>query len=221
MNVGTPLARVDLGQGLTPATLQPIAWHDPKIKFATDRCRSKRVFDIGCVMHDLRAFNNPFFLHRALKEVAASLVGIDLHAEGVAAMRARGYDVRVGNAEGFDLGEQFDVIVAGDIIEHIANLDGFLRSVDAALAPGGMLLVMTPNPWWWKFVVKAALRPEVGANPEHTCWFCPQTWRQLVERYGFTLGQVQHHSRYRRDAWLPLPLRLRSTSWAAETVRVR
>lgn len=205
--------------GELPDTVEPIDHRDSKTRFVVERCRGKRVLDLGCVMHDPRAYNSRYFLHRAIKETAAELVGLDLHEEGVSALRAYGYDVRVGDACNFTFPEKFDVIVAGDIVEHVSNLDGLLRSVDAALAPGGVLLVATPNPWYWRNVVKAILYPEVPNNPEHTCWFCPRTWRQLVERYGFTLGAIGFSARRRRDAWMPLPRGVRMPSWHAETIR--
>lgn len=207
-------------EGELPATVEPIDHRDSKTRFIVERCLDRRVLDLGCVMHDSRAYNSRFFLHRAIKERARELIGLDLHEEGVAALRALGYDARVGDACDFAFAEKFDVIVAGDIIEHVANLDGLMRSVDASLAPGGMLLVATPNPWFWRNVVKSVLYSEVPNNPEHTCWFCPRTWRQLVERYGFTLGEVEFSARYRRDAWMPLPRGVRMPSWHAETVRI-
>jgi len=58
----------------------------------------------------------------------------------------------------------------------------------------------------------------VPNNPEHTCWFCPRTWRQLVERFGFTIRDIEFQSRYRRDNLMPLPRGLRHTSWSLETI---
>lgn len=210
----------DISARLLPTEEEPIDYADPKIAFTAERCRGKRVLDIGCVAHEPLAVNNRYFMHRAIHGVAERVVGLDIHEPGVENMRARGYDVRVGNAEGFDLGERFDVIVAGDIVEHLANLDGFLRSCDAALAPGGIILVETPYPWYWRNIVKAVIDPaNVRSNPQHTCFFDPVLWRQLVERYGFTTRNVVSYSRQRRDKWMPLPRGLKHSSWACETIR--
>lgn len=43
------------------------------------------------------------------------------------------------------LGRAFDVVVAQEIIEHLENPRHFLRQCLAVLAPGGLLLVTTPN----------------------------------------------------------------------------
>lgn len=43
------------------------------------------------------------------------------------------------------LGQQFDVVVALELIEHLENPHHFLRQCFALLRPGGTLLVSTPN----------------------------------------------------------------------------
>ena len=204
---------------LHPSTLEPIDFSDSRIAYVAERCRGKRVLDLGCVMHDPQSVNNRYFLHRAIHEVAARTVGLDLYAPGVENLQSLGYDVRVGDAENFSFDEKFDVIVAGDIVEHLGNLDGFLRSADAALAPGGTIIVQSPNPWYWRNVVKAVLSTEVANNREHTCWFCPRTWRQLVERYGFTIRAIQFDARYAKDRLMPLPRGLKYPAWSLETIR--
>ena len=197
----------------------PIAFDDPKIAYVVERCRGKSVLDLGCVMHDASLHVSRYWLHRAIREVAADLVGLDLSETGVAELRAQGYDVVTGDAEAFDFDRQFDVIVAGDIIEHLGNPGGLLESSLRALRPDGRIIVQTPNPWYWRNVVKAVLSEEVPNNPEHTCWFDPRTLRQLAARYGLTLAQVSFQSRYARDRLMPLPRGLKHTSWSAELVR--
>ena len=201
---------------ILPPGAEPIDFSDSKTRFITDRCRGMRVLDLGCVMHDPAAYASRYFLHRAIAEVAADVTGLDLHAEGVENLRSLGFNAVVGNAEKFAFDDKFDVIVAGDIIEHLNNLDGFLTSVRGALKPGGLLIVQTPNPWHWRFIVKSALKSEINVNFEHTCWFCVRTWRQLVARYDMRLDAVEFQSRNRSDNLMPLPTAWKHTSWSAE-----
>lgn len=63
-----------------------------------------------------------------MAEVSKTLEGLDLYEEGVEYLRQIGYHINVGNAENYDLGRQFDVIVSGDLIEHLGDLGGFLMS---------------------------------------------------------------------------------------------
>lgn len=202
----------------TAGAVEPIDFSDTKTRYVTERCKGKRVLDLGCVMHDPAEYRSRYFLHRAISEVAAEVVGLDLHAEGVAALNSLGFTVVVGDAERFAFDQQFDVIVAGDLIEHLGNVDGFLTSARAALAPSGLIIVQTPNPWYWRNIAKAALLPEVPNNPEHTCWFDPRTLRQLAARYGLMLGDVEYQSRMHRDRLMPLPRGLKHTSWSGTLV---
>jgi SAM-dependent methyltransferase len=204
----------NVGQGL--ASSEPIDFSDTTIRYITDRCRGQRVLDIGCVMHNVAAYNSRYFLHRAIAEVAGELIGLDLHEEGVTALVRQGYRVVAGDAENFAFDRKFDVIVAGDLIEHLGNLDGFLTSCLAALEEDGCILIQTPNPWYWRNIVKSVLLEEVPNNAEHTCWFDPRTLRQLVARYGLAPGAIEFHSRYVRDRMMPLPRGIKHTSWVAE-----
>jgi len=189
---------------------------DRKNTFFTSRCRDKDVLDLGCVEHNPQNYQSKYWTHRALREVSRSLLGMDLYEPGVAYLRERGFDIIAGDATNFQLDRTFEVIVAGDLIEHLSNMDGFLRSCRAHLRPGGRILIATPNPWYWRYTVKAALFSEVSSNPEHTCWFDPRTLRQLVNRYGMELGEVEFASRYLRDRLTPLPRALKHTSFNAE-----
>jgi len=192
-----------------------IAFADHKIAFLVKYCKDKDVLDIGCVQHDPQAYRGRFWVHKAVATVAKSILGMDLHEEGVSVLRAQGYNVVAANAEHFDLSRTFDVIVAGDLIEHLGDLNGFLKSCKSHLKPGGCLLVSTPNPWYWRNILKAALRVEVNNNPEHVCWICPRTLRQLVARHDMDLGEIQFGSRYMRDRLMPLPRGWKHTSYHA------
>ena len=191
------------------------AFGDHKIAFLIRYCKDKDVLDIGCVQHDPNSYKSRFWVHKAVKAVARSILGIDLHEEGVKVLQAQGFDVTLADAENFSLDRTFDVVVAGDIIEHLGDLNGFLRSCKRHLRPGGRLLVSTPNPWYWRNIVKSAFRTEVNNNPEHVVWICPRLLRQLVRRHGMDVGEIQFGSRFMRDRLMPLPPGWKHTSYHA------
>lgn len=193
-----------------------VAINDHKLKFVMRYARDKSVLDIGCVQHNPANYQSRYWQHKALCSVSNDVVGIDLYSDGVAYLQALGYNVLVANAQHFDLGRTFEVIVAGDIIEHLENFDGFLESCKRHLLPNGRLLISTPNPWYWKYFIKAALNSEVANNPEHTCWLCARTLRQLAQRHGMDIGEITFGSRYLRDRLMPLPNGWKHTSFHAE-----
>lgn len=192
-----------------------VAFSDHKISFVTTRCRGKNVLDLGCVQHNPRAYQSRYWLHKAIRAVSSSVIGMDLYEPGVTYLRDKGFDVIVGDAQKFQLGCQFDVIVVGDLIEHLENLHGFFESCTSHLRTGGKLLISTPNPWYWRHIAKAAFFARVQDNPEHTLWLCPVTLRQLAARHGLTLVELVYGSRYITDRMLPLPRGIKHTSFHA------
>jgi SAM-dependent methyltransferase len=50
-----------------------------------------------------------------------------------------------GDAQDFTTDEKYDLIFAGEIIEHLYNPDGLIASCLLALRPGGHLVLTTPN----------------------------------------------------------------------------
>lgn len=75
------------------------------------------------------------------------VIGVDLNAEAVARCRRRGLTCLQGDV--LDLPARydgtFDVVIAGDIIEHIFDTDALLKKIRALLKPHGTLLLTTPN----------------------------------------------------------------------------
>lgn len=187
-------------------------WREHKIAFVMPYVDGKDVLDIGCVEHDPENYQSRYWLHRALCARARSVLGMDLYADGVNRLRARGYHMVVGDAQRFRLDRQFDVIVAGDVIAHLEDLHGFLASCRRHLRPGGRILVSTPNPWHWMNLLRAALRDEACSNPEQVNWLCARTMRQLAERQGLAVRRFVFGSRRRLDRWAPLPRGWRHTS---------
>jgi len=84
-----------------------------------------------------------------LAESAARVTGID-RAEAVAVARARHVQPRLEYREQ-DLealesfGERFELVVSFQVIEHLPDPARFLRALAACTAPGGTLIVTTPN----------------------------------------------------------------------------
>ncbi|MGA2230099.1 MAG: sulfotransferase [Tepidisphaeraceae bacterium] len=75
--------------------------------------------------------------------------GVEPNAKAVEAARAKGHDVWHGGAEDAALtapaGRRFDVIFLGQTIEHVQDAPIVLRRLATLLAPGGRLVLSTPN----------------------------------------------------------------------------
>ncbi|HXB05998.1 MAG TPA: hypothetical protein VNW04_02750, partial [Puia sp.] len=111
----------------------------PKLKVIKNRemwlkeyVTGKTVLHGGCVDSDLleERKESRLFLHDILGQSAALLVGVDVDREGIEKMTRLGYkDIFYADLESWDYEGKFDVIVLGEIIEHIDNCGDFLLSV--------------------------------------------------------------------------------------------
>lgn len=84
----------------------------------------------------------------------------------------------------------FETVIAGDVIEHVANPMAMLCEANRVLAPGGCLIVSTPNPYYyWEFMQNLFVkRPFMKAKQEgHFTTFTRINMRNILERTGFTL----------------------------------
>lgn len=138
-----------------------------------------RVLDVGCVRHDTTRLQNGNLHAELVDHVSGDVLGIDIVEDGIEAMAEQGYNVRVADAERLDLDGRFDAIVAGEVIEHLANPGQFLESARGHLTCDGRLILTTPNPDGFAFFRKAL--SGASNNETHTCWIDPAQLRRLVE----------------------------------------
>lgn len=164
-----------------------------RIRFVEERCSDRRVLDIGCLAHDVARMDSPRWLHGRIAAVAARCVGVDVVPEGVAAMRSRGFDAVV-----HDLREgvgplaphlPFDVIVAGELVEHVEAMDMLVRVAAEVLAPDGQMIVTTPNPYA-PHRVRAGQLGIVWENVDHILYAFPSGMAELAERHGLVLTEA-------------------------------
>ena len=59
-----------------------------------------------------------------LKDAASEALGFDYEEAEVAKLRDMGFDAVAGDATNFDLDRKFDVVVAGEILEHVLSARG-------------------------------------------------------------------------------------------------
>lgn len=154
-----------------------------KVDFVLGHCRGRHVLDVGCVQHTWeQSHRNPNWLHRKIREVSASCVGVDYLADDVERLRLLGYDIVAGDVLRDDPPGTFEVVVLGDLIEHVENPLRLLEYAAAALKPGGKVVVTTPNATYLGQFVTVLARRRPAINPEHVMIFDPFTFRNLIER---------------------------------------
>ena len=169
-----------------------------RIEIIREFCRNKVVLDLGCVNHDIENASAEQWLHKAVVEVSRDTLGVDYLPEEVATLRERGFKVMVGDVtKPLAIDRQFNVIVVGNLIEHLSNFDGLMSNLRRLLSPDGVVLIGTANPFFREQYFYSALKNDIIANPEHTCWIDPVTLDQLSRRYGLETAEV----RWIREKW--------------------
>jgi len=163
--------------------------------YIVNRCRSKRVLHLGCTdwpyTEAKRA--NGALLHARLGHAASSLVGVDLDAEGIACLRRLGFqDAYVDNAECLTepavCNRTYDVVVAGEIIEHLENPGRFLRGIQSLMAPQTELILSSVNAYcFFRFFYYLLGREEIHAD--HNYYFSPRVLCRLLERCGLEVTE--------------------------------
>ena len=168
-----------------------------------EAARGRRVVHIGFV-DELAATKlaQGVWLHSRLAGEAASLVGLDADEEGVAWARSEGFEAHVVDAQSPEavaaLGlEPAELVVAGEVIEHLDAPGPFLRAMRVLTRPDGRLVLTTPN----AYRVLNFLAPLSGSelvHPDHTAWHSPRTLRTLLERSGWAVDEVAYYRNPRR-----------------------
>lgn len=168
--------------------------HKSMKNLSFDRCRlisefvaGKDVLDIGCVEHNLENRRKGKWLHEHICKSAASTLGLDYEAAEIEKMKAEGYKVIAADATSFDLGRQFDVIVAGETLEHILNAHGFLSCIRRHLRADGRLLLTTPNANCLIYFAENLLLGREIDNPDHVAIYSPTTMAKLLSKCGFSV----------------------------------
>jgi 2-polyprenyl-3-methyl-5-hydroxy-6-metoxy-1,4-benzoquinol methylase len=125
--------------------------------------------------------------------------GVDINTEQVQVARKLGLDAHVCdlNREPLPFSDgQFDLVFAGEVIEHVVDTDGFLSEVRRCCKVGGSLLLTTPN----LASFENRLRLCLGIYPKwlnynldgsgHVRLYTPRTLKRQLLAHGFKV--VKH-----------------------------
>jgi SAM-dependent methyltransferase len=161
--------------------------------FVADFVRDRSVLDIGVVGHVVERSGNEDFRHGFIKKLASQLVGIDILAEPVNHLKSLGYDARVVDATSdTDMGDRFERVVVGDVIEHVDDPVKLVRFAARHLAPGGRILCTTPNPLYVGYLVEMFRHGMVIENAEHVNFIIPSNALEIAYRADTKLVAVHH-----------------------------
>lgn len=163
-----------------------------RVERLIELCRGQRVLHVGCCDHlDLiRAkVEQGVYLHQKLSAVAVSCVGTDINAEGIALLHKLGFPEVYQPDE--VPGDEFDLCLLGDVIEHVGDVVSFLKSMRRYHFK--QIVVATPN----AFRLRNFLSRGELINTDHRYWFSPYTLCKVLDDAGYAPRRVELcHSDY-------------------------
>jgi len=143
-------------------------------------CTNKNVLDVGCVGQN-KFFTDPRWVHAKLKKVSSQLTGVDINQAHKTEFDKLGYALFTPEQLLENKGK-FDVIIMGDVIEHVDNLVQFLNFYKAFLNENGVMVITTPNALSIRQTLNVLLYGRPGINDEHTSVLECNTMLELFGR---------------------------------------
>ena len=146
--------------GLEPGAIEPL--------------KGLHLLDIGC---------GGGLLSEPMARLGAQVTGVDAAEQNIGVARTHAaesglaIDYRCTTAEALlDAGESYDIVLNMEVVEHVADRDGFLATSAQLMRPGGLMVVATLNR-----TMKAYAMAIVGA--EYVLGWLPRgthDWRKFV-----------------------------------------
>lgn len=148
-------------------------------------CKDKSVLDVGCIGQDLNP-SEKNWLHAKIKSVASNITGTDINTKSIHHLKAEGWNIVHPDELNIDNSTKYDVIVMGDVIEHVNDPGEFLTFYNQFLNDDGIIIVCTPNAFGIRYFLQVLFFGKPGTNPEHTLFLDPMVMCELVSRINLT-----------------------------------
>ena len=151
----------------------------------------KSALDVGC---------GAGLLCEPLARLGADVTGVDAAPENTAAAAIHaersGLDIRymAGELASHDIG-RFDLVTAMEVIEHVADKQAFANELAARLAPGGLMVLSTPNRTVRSRALMIGVAEGMGLIPRGTHhwedFVTPEELDEILDTAGLEMGEPQ------------------------------
>lgn len=148
----------------------------------------KTAIDVGC---------GAGLLTEPLARLGARVTGVDAAPENIGAARTHAessglhIEYLAGEFEAVAAGRTFDLVTSMEVIEHVTNPAAFVAGLAAALAPGGLMILSTPNRTALSRLAMITLGEGLGMIPrgthDHDKFIAPDELAELLDAAGLEM----------------------------------
>ncbi len=165
-------------------------------QFILETCSDKKVLHLGCCGSPFCQVGckNGNHFHFEIQKVAMETYGVDININDIKFLQEE-FGIKnlyAGNAEELEKlfqEEKFEVVVAGEIIEHLYNPGKFLLSIKSVLSENGVLILSTPNAVCFRRGVNALFGKET-VHPDHNFYFSRLVLTHLLTVLGYKIIEM-------------------------------
>lgn len=123
----------------------------------------RSVLDVGC---------GAGLLAEPLARLGGKVTGLDASPEVISVARdhaeAMNLDIEYRAGDVQELEGRFDLVTAMEVVEHVRDPAIFVKALSKRLAPGGLLIMSTPNATGWSKLLMITISEGLGYIPKGT-----------------------------------------------------
>ena len=163
-----------------------------RVEFIKDICKGKKVLHLGCTNYPYTkdAIDTNALLHFELEKIAEEVYGFDFDQAGIDILMQHGaknlYRADLEKLDEVALDKKFDVIVAGEMIEHLNNPGLFLQGIKRFMNADTSLIITTINAYcamrFWGYFLRGQGGIAEPVHPDHVAYYSYNTLKVLINR---------------------------------------
>ena len=168
-----------------------------RIELVNELCAGKSVLHLGCTNYPYTqdSIDNDMLLHFSLAQTTSELYGFDFDQAGIDILEKHGtenlFRVDLEQLGDVEINKTFDVIIAGEMIEHLNNPGLFLNGIKRFMNPETKLVITTVNAYCGMRFFVYGLRGKGGraepVHPDHIAYYSYSTLTLLLKRHGLVV----------------------------------
>lgn len=165
------------------------------VKNILQRLKKGKVLDFGC--------GAGWLLKKIIDYFPSNqYVGTDLSIAGLKRAKSKLPNVKFIQSEGGEklpfLNNEFDIILATDVIEHVYDVSTLLSEWNRILKLNGVIVITTPYFGFIKNILISIFGFEMVFDPTgpHIRFFTDNSLKSTLEKYDFKVIQINHFGRF-------------------------